>query len=118
MTKLRPGVTEADALIYINTYLARHELGSLARSTWGENIRPLLEQDGACWKSGGVILCDVVAVQHWAEYIAKRRVLARMDIPGWHAKRPYSLEDMYNLVDVGVFDGEIDHPLFSPATEG
>jgi hypothetical protein len=53
-------------------------------------------------------------VQELAEYIAKRRVLIQLG--KWNALRPYSLEDLRNLVEVGVYDGEIDHPVFAPAT--
>lgn len=56
--------------------------------------------------------------RRWKEYIGKRKVLIKLNRPGWHNKRAYSIEDMYDLVDSGVLDGEIDHPLFAVANSG
>ena len=95
---LRPGVTEADALAYINAALGRHGFRPLTRGAWGRGIRPLFDQDGAAWKSGGSVLIDPQAVSEWAEYLVKRQVLIQQKVPGWHERRAYSLEDLYALV--------------------
>lgn len=110
MTTLRPGVTELDALTYINTYQARYDLPPIERGTWRQSIRPLAEADKAGWQSGATWLFDAIFTQHLADYIAKRRVLIQLG--KWNSLRPYSLDDMRNLNDVGVYDGEIEHPVF------
>jgi hypothetical protein len=112
--ELRPGVTERDAIAYTNEYQRRHELPEIPRPTWYEFIRPLAETDKAAWQdSGATWLYDVRFVQEVAEYLAKRRVLIQTG--RWSQRRPYSLGDMRNLVDEGVLDGEIEHPVFAPA---
>ena len=111
MTTLRPGVTEIDALAYINEYQNRFDLPRIGRSIWRQSIRCLAEVDKAGWQSGATWLFDALFIQELAEYIAKRRVLIQMG--QWNGLRPYSLEDMRNLVEVGVYDNEIDHPVFS-----
>lgn len=115
MNSLRPGVTELDALTYINEYQARYDLPPIERSTWKQSIRQLAEDDKAGWQSGATWLFDAMFVQELAEYIAKRRVLIQLG--QWNTLRPYDLEDMRNLVEVGVYDGEIDHPVFALATD-
>jgi hypothetical protein len=58
---------------------------------------------------------DADVLWRYREYLEKRKALIAIGHPGWHSKRPYSLEDMYNLVDAGTLDGEIDHPAFQVA---
>lgn len=97
------------------------ELG-IPRQTFEQGIRPLMEREGdarnlaegkrTMWAYDGDRLW------RWKEYIQKRKMLIDIERPGWHTKRPYSVEDMYDLVDNGVLDGEIDHPLFAVANVG
>lgn len=89
----------------------------IPRQTFTQGIRPLMLQNGDCrnlaegrrtmWAYDGATLW------RWADYLEKRAALIALGHPGWHSKRPYSLEDMYNLVDAGVLDDEIDHPAFT-----
>lgn len=102
--ELRPGVTEIDAIAYVNEYQVRYGLPVIDRSTWYQSIKPLAESDKAAWQSGATWLYDVRFVQELAEYVAKRRILC--DMGRWAKTRAYSLEDMQNLVGNGVLDDE------------
>lgn len=95
---LRPGVTEAACLAYIDAALARHGFKPLTRGSFRQAIRPMLERDGAAWKSGGTVLVDPVAVHQWSEYLVKRQALIQQEVPGWHERRAYSLDDLHALV--------------------
>src|SRR5690606_38541118 len=52
------------------------------------------------------------------DYAAKRAALIAVGEPGWYIRRAWSEEDMHGLVGAGVYDGEIDHPVFAPAVNG
>ena len=91
------------------------ELG-IPRQTFEQGIRLLMEREGDAKNLDEgrrtMWVYDGSTFWRWKEYIAKRKALIEIGHPGWHSKRPYSLTDMYNLVDAGVLDDEIDHPAF------
>lgn len=93
---------------------------NIPRQTFEQGVRPLMLENGDCRNLAEgrrtMWVYDGSTFWRWMEYLEKRAVLITIGHPGWHSKRPYSLEDMYNLVDAGVLDGEIDHPAFAPAT--
>lgn len=112
----RKGIcNEQTALERINAYLAQHDLAPVTRSTWKQSIRPVLEAEGDAEWQGNWWAIDADQLWRWQEYIAKRQILIGMAYPGWHSKRPYSAADAYALVDDGILDGDIDHPLFEIA---
>lgn len=112
---LRKGVlTESQALENVNGDLAKWKIEPVTRQLWGQSIRPLMEMEGDAESSGGKRgqwFYDESQLWRWSEYIAKRAVLIQLG--RWSSKRPYSLDDMDSLVNVGVLDGEIDHPAFT-----
>jgi hypothetical protein len=116
----RKGIlTEAEALAKVNEYLAQYELAPVTRQAWGQSIRPLLEKEGDAETSGGKRgqwFYDGAQLWRWKEYIAKRAVLIQLG--QWSKMRPFSAEDMGNLVNSGVLDGEIDHPVFKKSITG
>ena len=105
-------LTEAQALAFVNETMTHYGLEPITRQLWGQSIRPLMKEDDAEPSNGkrGQWFYDGSQLSRWSEYLAKRAVLIQSG--HWNAKRPYSIEDMMNLVDVGTLDGDIDHPLF------
>jgi len=89
----------------------------IPRQTFEQGVRPLMQQNGDCHNlSEGrrtMWIYDGATFWRWKDYLRKRSALIAIGHPGWHSKRPYSLEDLYNLVDAGVLDDEIDHPAFT-----
>lgn len=91
----------------------------IGRQLFEQSIRPLMLENGDARPLGEsrrtMWIFDGSTLWRWKEYLEKRAVLIELRHPGWHSKRPYSLDDLFNLVDSGVLDGEIDHPAFRPA---
>lgn len=106
-------LTEAQTLEKVNSDLAKWGLEPVTRQLWGQSIRPLMAREGDAESSGGKRgqwFYDGSQLWRWSDYIAKRLVLIQLG--RWSSKRPYSLDDLDNLVNVGVLDGEVDHPSF------
>lgn len=109
---------EQETLASLNDYLKGHSLRPMVRNASWHSIRAMIEDEGDAENLGNVWLFDLLQFWRWKEYIAKRQVLISLGVDGWHSKRPYSSADVYALVDDGVFDGEIDHPLFEVVQAG
>jgi len=98
------------------------KLLGVTRQLFEQSLRPLMEKEGECRKIGRDWAFDGSAMWRWEDYLRKRAALIDLsredpkfaaDHPGWNSKRPYRLEDRDNLVDRGVYDGKIDHPVFT-----
>lgn len=89
---------------------------NVGRQLFEQSIRPLMLENGDARPLSEsrrtMWIFDGSTLWRWKEYLEKRAALIELAYLGWHSKRPYSLDDMYDLVDSGVFDGEIDHPAF------
>lgn len=112
-------ITADDALHRLNEAAQRGGL-TLSRGTFKQSILPLMAKNGDAQKIGdgrrGQWIVNSETSWRWEDYIAKRAALITLGYQGWHEKRPYDILDMINLVDEGVYDDEIDHPVFTHHT--
>lgn len=121
-------LTEAQAVAEVNRSLESFGLKPINLPLWKRSIRDLIEKEGDAGATNeessaqdgekprknrrATWLYDGAQLWRWSEYIAKRQVL--IELGHWNRLRPYSLEDLDSLVNVGTLDGEIDHPVFTP----
>jgi hypothetical protein len=92
----------------------------VTRQLLDQSIRPLMAQEGDAQAIGTgkrtTWVYDGNRIWYWRDYIRKRAALIELGV--WNSKRPYSLADATALVDVGVYDGQLDHPAFVNTMNG
>lgn len=99
--------------------LAEHGV-HISRQLLQRSLHPLMGREGFAQKMGdgptSMWVYDGNLLWRWTEYLEKRQTL--IELGKWHSKRPYNIDDMSMLVDEGLYDGEIDHPVFRVASTG
>jgi hypothetical protein len=82
----------------------------ISRQLVNQSLHPVMEADGFAQKLGdgktSMWVYDGAMLWRWVEYLQKRQALIACG--KWSTKRPYSLGDLLDLVDEGMYDEFLD----------